>query len=234
MRTSLLVLFLSAVPLWAAPPDVPKEYKVAPGQLVRIVAKGDKIGYGTNFTEEQAFFDQLVSQPGEQRFVFQALKPGTYTVGFVTVGEAKIVFCTITVTGATPMPPVPPDPPVPPVPPVPPNPSEVTSFRALLVYESGATITSSQYGILYGAVSEKALDAATLGDQTKFGWRRIDKDAKPDSLPAGLKEFWTAAKPKILNVPCVVFQVNNGAPIIELLPATTAEFSALVSKYRGK
>lgn len=113
----LLVLAIPAA-LFAAPPEVPRELKCEPGQLLRIVAKGEKVGTGKNFTDEQAFFDQLVSKPGEHRFIFQATKPGVYVVGFVTVGEGEIVFCTITV-GAAPLPPAPDPKPKPPTPPDP-------------------------------------------------------------------------------------------------------------------
>ncbi len=113
-RGACLLLVASAATLGAAPPDVPKELKVDAGQLVRIVAKGDKIGTARNFPDDAAFFDELAPQMGVRRYVFQATKPGTYVIAFWTTGEDYGTTCTITV--GTPVPPVPPTPPVPPAP----------------------------------------------------------------------------------------------------------------------
>src|SRR4030095_16527724 len=104
---SMVIVSLCSICI-GAPPDVPPTLKCESGQLLRIVVKGDKIGTGKNCTDADGFFDELVSKSGERRYVFQSTKSGTYVVGFVTIGEADIVFCTITVTGVTP--PTPPTP----------------------------------------------------------------------------------------------------------------------------
>lgn len=93
MRYAVLALLLSAVQVFAAPPDVKKEFTVDAGQNLRIVIKTDKvIGYTASFGDEDAFFGELVSPvKGERHFVFQApaKKPRSqYFLSFWTVGEA--------------------------------------------------------------------------------------------------------------------------------------------------
>lgn len=218
----------------AAPPDVPAEIKATPGQLVRVTVKTDKkIGTAKNFKDEDAFFGELLAPAGQRQYVFQPPVSGgksVYVLTFWTEGELEGATCTITVSGVTP--PTPPDP-KPPMPPDPKPPGPVTSFRVILVYESGATLTATQTGVLYGLPFENAIKSATTGDATKFGWRRLDKDADPSTLPTGLREVWAAAKPQLTGVPCVVFQVNDKITI-ESLPATNAAGVELVTKYRGK
>lgn len=106
-----LTLFLTPVTAFSAPPEVPKEVSAKAGQLVRIAAKGaGEIGTLKNFSDEKAFFDELLPRPGERRFVFQSQDEGVYVVGFFTVGEKEGVACTITVGKGKPTDPV--DPPV--------------------------------------------------------------------------------------------------------------------------
>lgn len=237
LYATFFVLVALAPSLSAAPPEVPRALRAEPGQLVRIVAKGEKVGSLKNFTDEEAFFDELVSKGTERRFVFQATRPGVYVVGFFTVGESEGVACTITVGGAPVPPPTPPVPPgpVPPVPPdpKPPAPEQVTSFRVFLIYESGKTLPIAQAGVLYGLPLETALNTATKGDGSKFAWRRIDKDADASTLPVGLREVWAVTKPQVTSVPAIALQVNDKITI-EPLPSSQAEAVALVKKYRGE
>jgi hypothetical protein len=109
---SLAALAVLALPVRAAPPDVPATLKTEPGQMVRLVVKGEKVGTLKNFSDSDAFFDELTPRDGERRFVFQATKPGVYVVGFWTAGESEGVACTITVGPSVPPPP-PPPPPIP-------------------------------------------------------------------------------------------------------------------------
>jgi hypothetical protein len=120
--------------------------------------------------------------------------------------------------------------PPPDVEPKPPAPVAVSSFRVFLVYEAGATLTAEQYGVLYGVDVEKALVAA-CNIPNASAWRRLDKDANPATLPAGLKEAWTAAKPAITAVPCIAYQVNEKVTI-EPLPPTSPDTTAQIAKYR--
>lgn len=117
LRFTLLILsFACASTVFAAPPEVPKEIKARPGQLVRVVAKGEgEIGSTKSFNDDDAFFDELVAKPKEKRFVFQSDKPGVYFIAFWAKGEVEGSTCVITVGDGKPgVPPVKPpvDPPV--------------------------------------------------------------------------------------------------------------------------
>jgi hypothetical protein len=227
----LLVAALSAL---AAPPEVPRELKCEPGQLLRIPVKGaGEIGYQPTFEDSEAFFDELLPTPGARRFVFQSLKPGTYHVTFWTLTEKGGTTCKIVVGGK-------PDDKkdedkkddevVPP-------PKPAATFRAFVVYAAGVKPTAAQVGVIDGVALERALNEACAGDAARFAWRKIDRHASPATLPDGLREAWTAAQKsiaeKMSTPPMLVFQVNDRITI-EPLPATGAEAAAMVAKYRGK
>lgn len=221
---SLVALF-SATAAQAAPPDVPKDLKVDAGQLVRVIAKGDKIGTAKNFPDDAAFFDELAPQPGVRRYVFQATKAGTYVIAFWTVGEDAGTCCTITVGNPAPVPP-----PAPPGPSPTPPPGPVTSFRVFLVFESMATLTSAQSAVVYGKAVEEYLDANCTGGAA--GWRRRAKDAPGDADPA-MATIWAAVQPKVTSVPCIAIEVNGRVEIISL-EATPAAMVTVLKKYRGQ
>lgn len=129
-----LAALLAAAVAAAAPPDVPKALTAKPGQLIRVTVKTDaEIGVLRNFTDEQAFFEELSARKGERRFVFQApddSKPGTvFVVGWWTKDETEGAATTITVAGkSTPIvDPVKPDP----VKPDPVNPAAVYYFAVV-------------------------------------------------------------------------------------------------------
>jgi hypothetical protein len=142
---AFLCVLAVASSLCAAPPEVPRELKCEPGQLLRIVAKGDKVGTLKNFTDEDAFFDELTPRPKERRFVFQATKPGVYVVGFFTVGETEGVATTIVVgdggINVAPKPkPKPPEPK--------PQPVKVDSVWVIVVEDVNAVRTIEQAKVL--------------------------------------------------------------------------------------
>jgi len=128
---SLFLFILACAHAWAAPPEVPAELSARPGQLIRVVAKGEsEIGTLRNFKDDDAFFDELAPKPGQRRFVFQSDKPGVYVVGFWTKGEVEGVSCTITVGDPTAPPPKPPvNPPV--------NPPAPAGYFFLIVRPDG-------------------------------------------------------------------------------------------------
>src|SRR4051794_12365188 len=97
---TLLFLFLQSLPAVAAPPELPPRVSTKPGRLVRLSVKCDgEIGTLRNFTDEQAFFEELSPRKGERRFVFQSDTPGQYVVGVWTKGDSEGAACTITVAG---------------------------------------------------------------------------------------------------------------------------------------
>lgn len=140
MIASVCVLAVWACVATAAPPEVPRDLKCEPGQLLRIVAKGDKVGTLRNFGDGDAFFDELAPKPKERRFVFQATKPGTYVVGFWTIGESEGVATTIIVGNAgdevAPKPKPKPDPK--------PEPAKVESVWVIVVEDVNAVRTIEQ------------------------------------------------------------------------------------------
>jgi len=150
IRFSLvLVGVLSAIGLGTcAPPDVKSVIEAKPGQLVRVTVKSEKIGYLKNFTDDEAFFGELVSPvKTERQFVFQSPttvydkdgkevpNPRTeYVLGWWTEGETSGVSTTIRVLGAKPPPETSP-PPKEKVPPVIPAPTGKYYF--LVVRKNG-------------------------------------------------------------------------------------------------
>ena len=169
-----LATFAATCTASAAPPEVPKEVKARPGQLVRVVAKGDgEIGFTRSFADDDAFFDELAPKPKEKRYVFQSDKPGVYFLAFWTKGETEGSVCIITVGDGKPVvPPVVPPPIKPPVdPPVPPT----TSLYFLIVRADGPadpaftrTMGDPAWDTLRKA-GHKAKDR-TLAEATKAGF----------------------------------------------------------------
>lgn len=120
-------------------------------------------------------------------------------------------------------PPVPPEP----VPPVPPSPSPIPSdrLRVLAVYESAATLTDQQTGVLRSVLIQEAVKQA--GGE----WRVWDKDINVD-VP-GVDPFWVAAMKRArTSLPWVILSSPKGfyeGP----LPASVNEMIALVKKVGG-
>lgn len=225
-------LLATAVAL-AAPPEVPADLTVKAGKLKEVVIKPDgNKGYGFRLVGGPAAFRKMHSDdPKEHVYWLIPETDAPISIVWWTVGEKTSALTEVN-KGAKP---VEPDDVIPPPKPKPePKPPEaVTSFRVLLIYESAATLTAEQKAVVYGVEMESAIRTATAGDAAKFGWRRLDKDADPSTLPAGLREVWAKAKPALTEVPCVVLQANDKITI-ESLPATPAEGASLVAKHRGK
>jgi hypothetical protein len=157
--------------------------------------------------------------------------------------ENEIVEATVEVdAGLGPTPPTPPAPgptpgpgpapgpnPKPPEP-KPPTPEPVKSFRVILVYESGDTLTAAQNAVLYGKAVEDYLTGRCTGG--KAGWGRRDKDTDPATDTTGLKDLWAAVKPKVTGTPALAIAVNDKV-VLEPFPGTAAEAVALLKKYAG-
>lgn len=219
------VLVLSGQ-LFAAPPDVPRELKAEPGDIVEVVVKapaGTEIGY--RLVGGKALFRELKTDtPGERVFWFNAKAGGTYSVVWWTKGETASTETAIAVGKG----PTPPDPPQPPDPPDPPKPPPDGPLRVIFVYESSAAMTAAQQSVMFGAKVREYLDAKSKG------WRRYDKDVDAaNEKDAELKALWGAARGHVTAVPCVV--VGRGSKV-EILPLPATEDAALelFKKYEAK
>lgn len=144
-------------------------------------------------------------------------------VGAKTEAEAKRVQFQV---GQMPIPP--PKPPKPDDPVVP-----VKSFRVIFVYESGDTYTAAQNGVLYGKAVQDYLTAKTTPEGGLAGWRRYDKDVTTANEQPIMAALWTAVKPKLTVIPCMVVEVNGKAEILAL-PANSTEALATLKKYGGQ
>lgn len=154
--------------------------------------------------------------------------PGTYTFR-VMVPSGDDVISTelvLTVTGPRP-PPIPPDP----KPPEPKPPEPLKSFRVILIYESGDTLTAQQNSVIYGKVVEDYLTATCTGG--KNGWRRRDKDS-PGEADTTMAALWAAIKPNVTATPCVAVERNGKVDIIPLEPTPAAMVAKLKAYAEGK
>ncbi len=114
-RLLILFSFFQCLSIYAGPPEVKPNYDVAVGQNVRINVKSAvEIGYVSSFTDDQAFFEELIPKTGERRFVFQSMKSGYYVIAFWTKGETSGTMTIITVGKPTVPDPGKPDPTLPP------------------------------------------------------------------------------------------------------------------------
>jgi hypothetical protein len=129
-------------------------------------------------------------------------------------------------------PPVPPDPPKPdPKPPVPPEP--VKTFRVIFVYESSQTLTASQTAVKDSAYVRQYLMDKTTKEGEYNGWRAYDRDTDAAFDNKSMRALWTAVKPKITTVPCIVVEVNGKVEILDW-PANVAEALTTLKRYGGQ
>lgn len=161
--------------------------------------------------------------------------PFLYSVEVVATGQVELLIFkdvktpairrTIDVeAGVGPLPPPKPPEPKPPVP--------VTSFRALIIRESGATYTAKQIGVMDGKAVGEFLNANCTMDDGRASWRRYDKDQDASEESPVMKALWVAVKPKLTGMPCLAIEVNGQAEIIPL-PATPEEAVATLAKYKA-
>lgn len=222
---TLSVAYLVAVigVLVAAPPDVPRDLKVKPGQLVRITVKGDAVlGTLKNFTDEEAFFGELVAPKGSRQFVFQApadSKRTTYVLGWWMKGEIEGSSTTITVEGGkgdTP-PPVP-DPKPGPQPDPKPNPVGTAAY--LVVVEETSARTPEHAKVLNDLTYWNAVRAKEVK------WRFYDKDS-PEAVA---NKYVGPATAK--GLPALLTLDKTGVILdVRPLPATTADIDKHLKEY---
>jgi hypothetical protein len=143
----------------------------------------------------------------------------------VADGRAKKIAELTVQVGPRPPPDVTPKPVEPDVKPVP-----VTSFRVIMVFESGAKMPQGQFDAMFGGVVEEWMTANCTGGKAT-GWRRRDKDADGDE-DKSMAALWTAVKPKVTSVPAVAVEVNGAVEIIPV-EATPAAMLAKLKTYKG-
>lgn len=204
--------------------------RVHPAGLVTVVKETGpirlrgKFAGGSGKVETKTF-------PGPCVYILEAVpdKAGRVELDLIPYGfkaDADIYSAAVDVDGGTA--PLPPPKPVPPKP-EPPKPEPVTSFRVILIYESGQTLTAAQFGVLYGKPLEDWLTANCTDG--KAGWVRRDKDADPLGDPPAIKAAWDATKPKVAATPSVAVIVND-VPTVLPLATPTAELIKTLGKYR--
>lgn len=173
----------------------------------------------------------LHTAPKSQSEVLAVFGEATGTVTLSAWGikdgkPAKLATITISVNGARP-PPAPPGP----VPPEPPQP--VNSFRVIFAYETGATMTATQSGVMFGKQVEEYLRANTTPENGVAGFRRYDKDADASRDQPTMAALWAAVKPKLTTIPCLIIEVNGKAKILPW-PKDQADCLATLMLHRGK
>lgn len=162
-----------------------------------------------------------------------AVNTGTATVAAWGVRDGRAVkLATFRVdanVGPRPPPKPDPDPPGPD-----PKPTPAKSFRVIFAVESGATLTTAQSGIIYGAAVEEWLIKNCTGG--KDGFRRRDKD-NPTVTGKELNEIWMAAHPLVTTTPVAIVEKNTHIEIIPL-EATPEKMIVVFQEYldgkRGK
>lgn len=127
---------------------------------------------------------------------------------------------------------VPPDPGPGPNPPDPPKP--VVGLKVLIVYESGelSKYPQPQQLIMYSKAVREQLDAkcAMGADGKTKEWRIWDKDADP----VNEGKFWQTSMARARkSLPWVILGNESTIAFEGPLPATSAEFLALLAKYGG-
>lgn len=169
-------------------------------------------------------------------YVVQAVKTGQCELLVFTGVKDDLVRQMLTVTiGPRPPPgPVPPGPTPPgPTPPGPTPPGPVTSFRVIFVKESGQTLNKDQTPIPTAKVIRDYLDAKTTPEDGTVGWRTYDPQMTTENEPPALKRLWTAAKPSITTVPCLVVEVNGNATVMPF-PVNVADAMKILKEAGGQ
>lgn len=225
----LLFFCLTSLTLAGDPFTIQGDTKVATGKLVRLNVANAPADSGVLWDitpEDKADIEEMDGG----KLIFTG-PPGKYTVKATAIrlenGKIKFVRSRVVVTIGNPVP-VPPGPG--PNPPGPNPPGPVTSFHVFLVFESGATYTKEQTATLYSTKVADYLDSLPNGTKS---WRRFDKDTNTTNDDPTINALWTAVKPKLTSIPCVVIEVNTKADILPL-PESPDALITLLKKYRGQ
>ncbi len=152
---------------------------------------------------------------------------GSYVVDAISFSWDRTIDVVI---GSDPKPPTPPNPPAPPTP-TPPGP--VTSFRVILVKESGATLNAEQTAIAGSKAVRDYLTAKTTAEGGLAGWREYDPQQNVTNERAAMKALWASAKSSIATVPCLIVE-RNGKVEILIYPKNVAEAIKSLKTYGGE
>lgn len=151
---------------------------------------------------------------------------GSFLVDAMSVSWDRTIDVVI---GVDPKPPTPPAPPTP-DPPSPPMP--VTSFRVILVKESGSTLNSEQTAIAGSKAVRDYLTSKTTPEGGLAGWREYDPQQNVTNERAAIKDLWAATKSSITTVPCMVIELNGKTSVVSY-PKNVAEAIKTLKEYGG-
>ena len=201
--------------------DVPCLIWLSPGGSVSLKKQTGPITIDARFADGNGQEEER-EYKSKYIYSFRAIKPGRDELIIVPVGatdESAAKRVTFQV-GQLPQPP----------PDIDPKPQPVNSFRVIIAFESGQTMTQSQTNVIYGGEVEAWLKANCTGGNA--GWRRRDKDSSGDEDKT-MAKLWAAVKPAITTVPCFAVEVNGKVEIIPVEP-TPALMVAKLKTYRGQ
>jgi hypothetical protein len=145
--------------------------------------------------------------------------------------KAAILLTLSFIVGPAPPEPVPPGP----KPPGPNPPGPVTSFRVIMVRETGAKPGTSQQSAIYGAKDVvQYLRAKTTPEASVPGYREYDPNTNAANDQSEMQKIWAAAQEEAAKVaPCIVLQVN-GKITIEPSQKNVADTVKLLKQYGGQ
>lgn len=162
--------------------------------------------------------DCLGKKEGRYRFVAVAASK--------TGDQSRYDFLLVIGSNPDPTPDPKPDPPKPdPTPPVP------QGFRAILITETGQTLSRAQAAVLDSGRVRDYLNSHCIDGKT--GWRRWDKDQAISNENETWKSLWNAVKPKITSTPAIALVTGQTGEVFPL-PTSETELMNLLKKYGGE
>ncbi len=113
------------------------------------------------------------------------------------------------------------------------HPTDIKTFRAIFVKESGTNLSPAQSAIPGAKAIREYLDAKTTKEGNTTGWREYDPQQVTTNEQPTMKALWEAAKSKITTIPCVIAETNGKVEIIPW-PKDVADGLETLKKYGGK
>lgn len=212
--------------------DVEVKVVGSPDGLISVASKKGPRSFTAKFSDG-VDRDEYEDRTYEKPFVYvvKPVKTGKCELLVFAGVNDDLVRQMLTVT-VGPRPPPGPGPGPTPDPPKPP-PGPVTTFRVIFVKESGQTLNKDQTPIPDAKVIRDYLDAKTTPEDGTVGWRTYDPQMTIDNEPPAMKRLWTAAKPSITTIPCLVVEVNGNATVMPF-PANVAEAVKILKEAGGQ